>query len=101
MDINEAIGNIMSVRLDRSKVKLIDSYDWLDTFDMAIKALEAQQWIPVSERLPEKNGYVFAVFETCLPFIAMFYYDFKKFFCDGDEVNPTHWMPLPLAPEVE
>lgn len=24
--------------------------------DMAIKALEAQRWIPCSERLPEKNG---------------------------------------------
>lgn len=27
-----------------------------DAYDMAIKALEQTRWIPVSERMPEKNG---------------------------------------------
>lgn len=27
--------------------------DWREAMDMAIKALEVQEWIPVSERLPE------------------------------------------------
>lgn len=28
-----------------------------EAFDMAIKALTAQQWIPCSERLPDEKGY--------------------------------------------
>lgn len=37
-----------------------------DAYDMAIKALEQTRWIPVSERLPEKDGkYLVAVRSFC------------------------------------
>ena len=66
-------------------------------------------WIPVTERLPEKNGkylcrYVFnsnydMPFEQVLSYYAT---DNKPHFNnEGDEfsMRVTHWMPLPEPPE--
>lgn len=37
-----------------------------EAFDMAIKALTAQQWIPCSERLPERSNNVLATISGCV-----------------------------------
>ena len=66
-----------------------------------------QEWIPVTERLPEAGRYVVCIakrnpFSRFMPMIARI----EK----NGWVNPitehyiseaTHWMPLPLAPEVK
>ena len=68
---------------------------------LALDSLQTSRWIPVSERLPEYGGYVLVVFEKCLPFVALYYSGVKKFSCEREEANPTHWMPLPELPGVE
>lgn len=68
---------------------------WSDAIEMAIKALEAQKWIPCSERLPDSKEYVLVTDygET----------NIGRRFCDrwwldycGDKMKDvTAWMPLP------
>ena len=79
---------------------MADSY--IDkAYDMAIKALEqpAQQWIPVSKRLPETEVEVIVyLFDRPSPYIAWISKDGKwhteDFTLEVDE-NPAAWMPLP------
>ena len=60
-----------------------------------------QQWIPVTERLPEKNTSVIAATDTGIVFQCLYAYDSWDLWEDN-EVNITHWMPLPEPPkEVE
>ena len=58
-----------------------------------------QQWIPVSERLPEENTAVMTYRESG---IEVEYRWHKGW--DNDEFTPcpvTHWMPLPEPPKGE
>ena len=66
-----------------------------------------QEWISVKDRLPEAGGYVVCIakrnpFSRLMPIVARI----EK----NGWVNPmteqyisevTHWMPMPLAPEVK
>ena len=57
--INKLRDMITEIRAicDESKHMNEDDRQDMETFDMAIKALEQEpRWIPVSEKLPEKNG---------------------------------------------
>ena len=64
---------------------------------------DAQRWIPVSERLPERDGF-YLVLENVNQVAG--YYHWCKVFgwnTDGGRTNiqsVTHWMPLPKPPEV-
>ena len=89
-----------------------------EKYDTAIKALsgailekaEIPQWIPVSERLPEKEQYrekstgeliplFVCVKGTKYPFRA--YYD-GRIWGDGfDPIDVIYWMPLPTVPKGE
>ena len=64
--------------------------DWIEAISMAIRTLEAQQWIPCSERLPKKDGRylcTYSDFGTCVDF---------GLYADGQWiVEPIAWMPLP------
>lgn len=55
MEIFEAIGNLNIVKQDRSKVMQINGFDWFDTCELAIKALQLPQWVYLTEG-PPKNG---------------------------------------------
>nr|EKV4192178.1 DUF551 domain-containing protein [Klebsiella michiganensis] len=55
----------------------------------------SNRWIPVSERMPEKNG-MYQVWNG--KHMAAHSFFFGSFQC----INPeqiTHWMPLPAAPQ--
>ena len=76
--------------------------------DMAIKALEAQRWIPCSERMPKQNG-VYVVTRNisdgfeCRNITDACYFDGTNTWHDDTRVNHSReyltdvlaWMPLP------
>lgn len=67
---------------------------------------DATKWIPVTERLPEEDGYYLCNVRS-FAFPGSFYMATLKYykggFIDGhfytDDV--THWMPLPPAPKED
>jgi len=71
--------------------------DVVVAIDMAIEALESTRWIPVSERLPKQDKYVFVYLFGDNPYIA--WHDgidwcTDEFVLDTDE-EPLEWMSLP------
>lgn len=92
-----------------------------EAVDKAIKTLEAQRWIPCSERLPEEDGWYLVLYYTRSRYKPYVYdvmsfandlyqideYDFSDmkgqkgwFYCDRDygycvDDSVFAWMPLP------
>lgn len=65
-------------------------------------------WIPVTERLPEENGYYlcevcFSSVRDCKSYRRMILYWEDNVWIDMPNCfktrNPTHWMPLPQPPK--
>ena len=57
------------------------------------------EWIPVTERCPEKSG-DYLVFDDCRNlYVNEWHYLLKKWQYDDSRI--THWMPLPEPPEEE
>ena len=59
---------------------------------------DAMKWIPVTERLPEKNTAVIVSDDNGIVFQALYAYDGWDLW-EGNEVFITHWMPLPPPPK--
>lgn len=63
--------------------------------------MSADEWIPVTERLPEENGWYLVVMLGNVRFLefrlcaSWAWWDID----DCGYCNITHWMPLPHAPE--
>ena len=71
---------------------------------------ENKRWIPVSERLPEKEGTYIVRTTTGAVTTARFYEEWDMTNCRGDFIkhveakfhrNATHWMPLPEPPAID
>ena len=69
-----------------------------------------QKWIPVSERLPEKEGTYIVRTTTGAVTTARFYEEWDMTNYRGDFIkhveakfhrNATHWMPLPEPPAID
>ena len=69
----------------------------IEALDMATKALEREQWIPVSERLPEDEGWYLVTDDSGgVLWLEVEHYGQEfglKPFCTIQ--NPVAWMPLP------
>ena len=63
----------------------------------------ADRWIPVSERLPEKDKNVLVTDNEVSEVYITFYMGDGLWCCDDGvyEHRITHWKPLPKAPESE
>ena len=87
MTREEAISILKTFRITGDKAH--------EAFDMAIKALE-QRWIPVSERLPERDDEVLATDGVDM-FVAWYsIQEWKSFDSNYDRYTPiVAWMPLP------
>lgn len=103
---------VLQTRLLLQAADAIDEMDTLldgvsadnDALCETIERLKKPRWIPVAERLPEKNGYYLTYVESAL-FPDRYYQNLLKFI-DGDFIEDhvvthriTHWMPLPAQPE--
>lgn len=69
--------------------------DLCEALDMAIKALEDSRWIPITERLPDKEGDYFTtkINDFDEPILGMTYY--RKEWGWSTSYKITAWMPLP------
>lgn len=82
-----------------------DDYEWMADRLIA-NGVTVQNWIPVSERLPKDDGKVLAIVkEDGYNRIAFVFYEGRRWwdcFYDGfQNINVTHWMPLPEPPKGE
>ena len=57
------------------------------------------KWIPVSERLPEKEGYYFVHHKGGFVSERYFYEEAPEMFIPFSNEPVTHWMPLPEPPK--
>lgn len=84
-------------------------------YQMISEAYEAevtkQNWIPVTERLPEKTQYVLVRYNNNDMVVASWFdgdEDIRFWramtdegWCADCDTEPTHWMPLPEPPKEE
>lgn len=108
---------------DREKlVELLGDCKWWGTLDdmadhLIANGVTFQQWIPVTDRLPEEDGDYLTVNDCNSVLQFTFFKDGKKtgnydlfgekdIWCDYDSeygffqcLDITHWMPLPTPPE--
>ena len=110
------------VRVSEAKAKLIEICNWFGgpvqteqdklaqaVVNMCIEEIDkmepAQKWIPVTERLPEKEGRylcVVRIVKSGAVYVQMMNgdrYGFSLEHIYNDDV--THWMPLPEPPKGE
>ena len=75
----------------------------VDDLEECLEAYKETRWIPVSDRLPEKeDGDKYGTVLWCI-----LYKEQHQLICDGHyqwkskDGSQTHWMPLPEPPEQE
>lgn len=74
--------------------------DISEHIETQLAALSWARWIPVAARLPENDEVVWVIYQGDLMDKA--YRDkFGWFLLGNERVEPSHWMPLPPAPETE
>ena len=108
MDVREKLVELFydnNVRCDQKIEGLAD-----DVMDIIANGVTVQEWISVDDRLPEdsNDGFADAVLVTdgFVQHMAYFVGGEWRFAESGEIKEPmwyriTHWMPLPLEPEVK
>lgn len=87
MTVNEAI-NILELH----NPFLGSDKNLTEAFDMAIKVLTAQRWIPCSKRLPKTSEHKDDMVLVCYGNGSIRFNTYRNGWVQG---NPIAWMPLP------
>ncbi len=94
-------------RRERLIRMLYNKHESIGDLAIEIEALFSDDWIPVSERLPEETGrywcYVESVGELGVSHeqVNCSYSERHGFMENGKIMNVTHWRPLPEAPKFK
>ena len=93
-------------------VELLDRFvydDWYDNDDIAEKLISngvtVQEWVPVTEKLPEDSGYYLVVhrnkYNGSISIAFEMYIKCKigEWWENDYAYDVTHWMPLPEMPK--
>jgi hypothetical protein len=90
--------------------KVAEDYNFVRTVLLTAPTIEVPRWIPVTERLPEKEGRYLVIMKSGTQSVQWFY-KLDHFAFDTYEDTTryfgnvalhhriTHWMPLPDAPK--
>lgn len=62
--------------------------------------ITVQEWVSVKDRLPEENTTVIVATDDGIVFQCLYSYDGWDLWDDND-VNITHWQPMPQPPKGE
>lgn len=98
MDIVEKLVDLFydnNVRCDQKIEGLAD-----DVIDIIANGLTVQEWVSVKDRLPEENTTVIVATDNGIVFQCLYSYDGWDLWDDND-VNITHWQPMPQPPKGE
>lgn len=98
MDIVEKLVDLFydnNVRCDQKIERLAD-----DVIDIIDNDLTVQEWVSVKDRLPEENTTVIVATDDGVVFQCLYSYDGWDLWDDND-VNITHWQPMPQPPKGE
>ena len=98
MDIVEKLVDLFydnNVRCDQKIEGLAD-----DVIDIIDNDLTVQEWVSVKDRLPEENTTVIVATDNGVVFQCLYSYDGWDLWDDND-VNITHWQPMPQPPKGE
>jgi hypothetical protein len=101
MDVREKLVELFydnNVRCDQKIEGLAD-----DVMDIIANGVTVQEWIPVTERLPENDTYILATTDGVV--VSAYWHNdrFYAFTANGVATVGcvTHWMPLPQPPKGE
>jgi hypothetical protein len=97
--VREALQRVMDIIGDPRIALHGLTHSDIDALNAARAALASPTWVPVAERLPGVGEQVL-VFRRWAEDDIVFMVDWlSKVSGDWVETEPTHWMPLPAAPE--
>ena len=88
----------------RDKYFLLEFEAALLADHLLANGVTVRRWIPVTERLPEKQGEYFVMIEGDKISTTLYYEWADKYWFDfpnGRKFVVTHWMPLPEPPKEE
>ena len=77
-----------------------DEYDWMADRLIA-NGVTVQEWIPVTERLPDKGGSYLVFSSKSKTVFTAHYWLGDRWSNRANGQFITHWMPLPEAPKGE
>ena len=94
----ELINQVQYCGCDISGMSYIENDTLAD--HLIANGVTIQEWISVKDKMPEKNTSVLASTDNGIVFQCLYAYDGWDLW-EGNEVNITHWMPLPQPPKGE
>ena len=102
MDVREKLVELLDIIIQPGQKTLGDIADYLISHGVTV-----QEWIPVTERLPENNQWALCFMkDKSFGTFRVFQWNYIDWqWNDGNErwkeKDVTHWMPLPQPPKGE